>query len=302
LAVIFLIYSNATQVAAMTHEDPLSIDTKYNTVWLYNYIDRESQKPVLGLFFDPFDIQSAMFVDDPDKLVFAYTKFYRLAEYFEPGFKKALMIGGCAYSFPKYFLSNYKEALIDVVEIDQGLTEIAKKYFHLEPTDHLRVFHEDGRTYLNETAEKYDVIYGDAFNAASAVPFQLTTEESVGKMKDILNDNGVVIINLIGSLKGDGADFPRAEYATFKKVFGNQVYLFKVKNYSADNLQNLVLVALKGEDRLAERKTDFLDDELKIMLLDKKIDFQDLPEFYNSQLVLTDDFAPVEYYKYKSLR
>lgn len=303
LAVLILIYFNATRVAAMTKEDPLSIDTKYNTVWLYNFKDSGTQKMALGLFSDPYDIQSAMFPDDPTKLVFAYTKFYRLAEYFEPGFKKALMIGGCAYSFPKYFLANYQKALIDVVEIDPGMTEIAKKYFHLEANDRLRIFHEDGRTYLNETGEKYDLIYGDAFNSSSALPFQLTTEEALRKMKNILNDDGLAVINLIGSFDGPRADFPKAEYSTFKKVF-DHVYLFPVsKNAPKSALQNIILVAVKGKDVFAEKSgnTEALDEELKTML-GQMLTEKDLAQLDDTKMVLTDDFAPVEYYKYKSLQ
>ncbi len=302
IAILILIYINATKVAAMTKTDPLSIDTKYNTVWLYNFRDYATGKTALGLFLDPYDTQSAMYLDDPLKLVFGYTKFYRLAEYFAPGFQKALMIGGCAYSFPKYFLANYAKALIDVVEIDPGMTEIAQKYFHLKLDNRLGIYHEDGRTYLNETTNKYDVIYGDAFNSSSAVPFQLTTQEAAEKMKSILNDNGVAILNLIGAFEGPKADFTKAEYTTFKKVF-DHVHLYTVHTkVSKFSLQNIILVAVKGQDRLSDSADSTTYDQELQGMLKQIVPDSTLSKLENPAMLLTDDFAPVEYYKYKSLQ
>ena len=73
---------------------------------------------------------SSMFLDS-DELVNETTKYFHLAAHFNPAFKKTLMIGAAAYSFPMSFLKTYPDATIDVVEIDPALTEIAKKYFNM---------------------------------------------------------------------------------------------------------------------------------------------------------------------------
>lgn len=298
MASFSMIYVNANKVSAMTVSDPVVVDTEYNTVWLYEYKEAKTNKPSLALRTDPYGVQSAMYTEEKDALVFEYTKYYRLAEFFKPGFQKALMIGGCAYSFPKYFLQNYPSAAIDVVEIDPGLTDIAKKYFDLEDNGRMRIFHEDGRTYLNESSEKYDVLYGDAFNSFTSVPFQLTTLEAVKRMEALLNEDGVAIINLVGSYEDKGADFIKAEYATFSQVFG-KVYLFRVKNLPRSSLQNVILVALKGDDKLAEGAVS-AEAELNRMLK-SLVNVDSIKGFEEAALILTDDYAPVEYFKYKSL-
>jgi spermidine synthase len=298
MASFCMIYLNASRVSAMTQTDPVIVDTEYNTIWVYKYNDAKTSKPYLALRTDPYGVQSSMAMEDSNSLVFAYTKFYRLAEFFKPDLRNALMIGGCAYSFPKYFLKNYPEAAIDVVEIDPGMTDLAKKYFDLQSSDRLGVFHEDGRTFLNESDKKYDVIYGDAFNSFTSVPFQLTTVEAVKKMAGLLNDDGVVVVNLVGAYEGKGADFIKAEYATYDKVF-SKVYLFRVKNLARTDVQNVVLVGLKGADRLAEGMTS--SDKDINQMLNQIVDVGTIPGFEDAPLVLTDDYAPVEYFKYKSL-
>ena len=73
---------------------------------------------------------SSMFLES-DELVSEYSKYYNLAEYFNPDFKKTLLFGGAGYSYPKYFLETYANATIDVVEIDvtksaEGLRQLVQ--------------------------------------------------------------------------------------------------------------------------------------------------------------------------------
>jgi len=155
----------------------VSLDTPYNKVWIEYGHDERSKKAIITLRTDPFANQSAMFLDS-DELVFTYAKYFRLVRHFHPHIKKALMIGGCGYSYPKYFIDKFPESTMDVVEIDPGMTEIARKYFRLQENDRLRIFHEDARTFLNKNKNKYDVIYGDAFNPSFRSPTMLATREA----------------------------------------------------------------------------------------------------------------------------
>ena len=108
---------------------------------------------------------------------------------------------------------------MDVVEIDPGMTRIARKYFGLYDNARLKIFHEDARTFLNRNKKKYDVIYSDAFNSFNSVPYQLATSEAVEKMYAALNNDGLVIHNIISAINGKKGEFLRAEIATYKKYF-----------------------------------------------------------------------------------
>lgn len=270
----------------------LDIDSEYSRIFIGQGIESETGKEIQTISTDPFGTQGAMFLSS-NELVFSYTKFYQLDSYFNPNIKSGLMLGGCAYSYPKEFLKRFREATLDVVEIDPTMTKLAKEYFRLGSDPRLASYHEDARTYLNKATKKYDVIYGDAFNSSSYIPFQLTTKEAVQLEYDLLNDNGVILSNLISSIHGDSGKFLRSEYATYKSVFP-QVYVIPV-THPADGsiVQNIMLVALKSK-----QIPDFVskDQEQNTYLQNKweKEILNDLP-------ILTDNFAPVDYYKRLSL-
>nr|MBA3693149.1 spermidine synthase [Acidobacteriota bacterium] len=119
-------------------------------------------------------------------------------------------------------------------------------------------------------------------------PFQLTTFEAVQHINRVLKDDGVVIFNLGGAIKGDAASFLQAELNTYSQVFP-KVFLFKINaDYTDEQLQNLIIVACK-EKTTAIATSD--DAEISNML--KHLYVEDI----NSDIeVLTDDLAPVEHY------
>lgn len=264
----------------------VDIDTPYSRAIIFQGVDAQTNRPFRGLLTDKFGFQSAMFADKDDDLVFSYTKYYHLVEFFKPDFKQTLMIGGGAYSTPKDYLKRYPESTIDVVEIDSKITELAQKYFNLRDDPRLKIFHEDGRTFLNKTQNQYDAIFVDVFKS-STPPYQLTTRQAVQKMNQILNPEGIVIVNIVSSLEGPNSKFPKAEYATFKSVFP-QVYIYLVNPQVAKSeTQNLILVALKNQNPpLAQSQNEELNSYLKNLVKD---DIETAP-------ILTDEFAPVDYF------
>jgi spermidine synthase len=264
----------------------VDVDTPYSRVWIFEDRDAESGRPI-RIMQIANESSSAMYLDR-DGLVLDYTEFYRLAEHFRPGFRRALMVGGAAYSFPKYFLEHYPDARLDVVEIDPELTELARRHFGLRDDARLGIFHEDGRTFLNRTRERYDVIYADAYKSLYAVPHQLTTVEAVRRMDAALEPGGLVLLNLIGAIEGPRGLFLRAELATFRKVFP-QVYLFAVTAPDdGGEVQNVVLAALKSPERPHFHSKDR---DLNRLLLHLWVG--EVPEDVGP---LTDEFAPVERY------
>ncbi len=258
------------------------VDTQYSRVWVYDIEDRNGKK--MRKMQINNEASSAMFLDSND-LVDYYTKAYDLMEHFNKNFRKTLMIGGAGYSYPKYFLSKYPEAEIDVVEIDPQVTDLAKRYFNLQSDPRLSIYHEDGRTFLNNTAVKYDAILGDGF-MSSATPFHLATKEVALKMYESLNDGGVVITNIISAVEGSESKVLRAAYMTFKSVFP-QVYVLG----GGTGIQNVILVALKSKEVPSFKSENSLIDSY----LQKKY-----PHEISDSIVLTDDYAPVEYYSMRS--
>jgi spermidine synthase len=265
----------------------LDLDTSYNRIFI-----TDSKQQVRNLTIRRMGINneahSAMYLES-DELVSEYAKSYHLIRHFYPDFKSSLMLGGAGYSFPKSYLKTYPNAKIDVVEIDPKVTQLAKDYFKLKEDRRLSIFHNEGRTYLNHTEKTYDIILGDAFSSSYSIPYQLTTQESAQKMHDILNDDGIVILNIISSIEGDSGKFFRAEYATFKTVFP-QLFVYPLHDSkNGSTIQNIFLIASKSKDKIYPFSSDdiYINNRLQ-KFWHKKIP-NDLP-------ILTDDFAPVDYY------
>ena len=261
-------------------------DTRYNRIRVWQGYDAAKDLRVRVVSTDPFSTQSSMYLDS-DELASKYVGFFHLLRHFNPNFQKTLKIGGAGYSFPKDYLRKYPGKQIDVVEIDPGMTETARKYFRLPDDENLKIFHEDGRAFLNRTGDKYDAIVVDVFGAMFSVPFQLTTVEAVQKMHNALNEDGVVIVNLISAIEGEQSYFFQSEFKTYRSVFPNVfVYTLHPKS-SGQGTQNLILVASKSKNVSLESN----DDEIATLLKNRYEKPFDL-----TVPVLTDDFAPVEYY------
>lgn len=258
----------------------VSYDTEYGRVLIYNGVNGEGEK-VRCLNIDKGN-ESATYINE-DKcydLVYEYTKYYDLMFKASKEIKNVLMIGGAGYSYPKYYKSKYIDKNMDVVEIDDKVIEIAKKYFYLDKlieefnlqeNNRLNLIAQDGRVYINKNTKKYDAILNDAFAGESPAE-TLTTLEAVQKIYNSLNKNGVYLTNIISSIEGEKSEFIKAEVNTLKQVFKN---VYVVPCTYKDNLelvQNNMVIAT--------------DDELNI---DDAVEVD-----ISNTIVLTDNYCPVD--------
>ena len=263
------------------HEDMiLDTDSEYSRIWIKKFTNNSGKE------YKTLEVDTGYesIASGEKNLTAEYLKYYDLFNYYQENTENVLMIGGAAYTYPSYFLEQYKDKKIDVVEIDSKMTELAEKYFDLNTQNkNLNIYHEDGRRYINTTQNKYDCILIDAFKGLN-VPFQLTTEEALIQAKRNLNENGIVITNIISALDGKNANFIKYEYATYKKVF-KDVKIFKVQNgmFNDDELQNLILVGFKGN--VIEKNDEY--NKYKNLLKNEVLDFS------SDKNVVTDEFCPV---------
>ncbi len=266
----------------------IDLDTKYSRILIEEATAADTGKKVRLLRVDRNWAQGAVIIGEPDELFFSYSGFYRLADHFYPGNRNALLIGGGTYMLARDYIKRNPGNQMDVVEIDPDFTRIAKKYFYLEDDKRITSIHEDGRTFLKRSANKYDVMFIDVFKSSASPPFQMTTVEAIRSASNLLNENGVLMTNIYSAIQGDKGKFFRAAYATIKSVFPH-VYVFPVQypQYGEES-QNIIIVALKSD---VPPEFESADPELKKYmshLWQYRIDC-DLP-------VLTDEFAPVEHY------
>jgi spermidine synthase len=281
------------------------LETPYNTIRVFEGL-AENQRRVRLIQTDPGKIQSGMYVDDPVALYAEYTRYYALGTALCPEARRVLMLGGGGYSVPKWLLAGRGglrggELALDVVELDPGMTRLAREYFHLPDDPRMRVLHEDARRFLNKNAETYDLIFVDVFNSYYSVPFQMTTLEAARAMRRALAPGGMLLMNVISAFSGENGVLFRAIHAAMASAFP-EVHTFAVHNPEAPHMvQNLMILALpeKRPDlaaafagsapHLSGRVLSML--RARVALPVEK----DVP-------APTDDFAPVERYSQALLK
>lgn len=212
-----------------------------------------------------------------------YLQYFDLFDYYNKNAKNTLIIGGAAYTYPMHYLKKFEDRKMDVVEIDDKMTQIAQEEFGLDTSNpNLTIYTRDGRSFLNYNDKKYDVILIDAFKGLN-VPFELTTYEAMEKAYQTLNDGGIVITNIISSLEGKESDFIKYEYSTYKAIF-DDIKLYKVNpNKKDDESQNLILVGFKGEKNINDDATN----EYQNLLNNEVLNYS------SDKGVITDDYCPI---------
>jgi len=289
LGIILMFYAFVNKTEDSTFL--LEKESLYNSIKVYKTIDYHTNDSILIM---QLGMQRAGGMSlTKRELPYNYLYYFKLAEHFNPQFSSALMLGGAAYGFPKYYLKAYPEANMDVVEIDEEVTAVAEAFFHLDRSNpRLHIFHEDARTFINHSKQKYDVIYSDTFRNAISLPYQLTTVEAIKKQYDLLNEGGLVMVNVIQAVEGKASLFLQAEMQSFKEVFP-QVFLFAdAGNNKRKQIQSTIIVALKSDKPVPLNSNNIEMDSLLI----KRV-----TDFTIHQTALYDDYAPVDYLAFRGM-
>jgi len=290
--------------------------------WVYA---GETAEWSLRLVFDEY-IESEVLVEsgDPEKIQIKepytsgakYTDMLHLPFLFNRDAKRVLVVGGGGFVVPTIFGRDYRQlTAIDVVEIDHFVLDIAKRYFGFQPDgERITTTLMDGRIYIRDCREQYDIIILDAFTGGRP-PFHLLTRECLELVKARLSPRGVVHLNIISALEGEKGRLYRAMLKTFIAVFGRKhVYVFP-KWYDPrwpyrggpvllDGI-NVELVATNFDDfqnplpksEIIRRADELVGPMIKIPSITRhaRNHLPDEPDRDLSAVsILTDDYAPVD--------
>jgi spermidine synthase len=194
--------------------------------------------------------------------------------------RRALCIGLGAGGVPRIFHVRYGIAT-DVVEIDPEIARLARQWFGF-PAD-IPVVFEDGRTYVEHIAERYDFVVLDAFHAETH-PVHLFTREFFARVDAVLSPGGILAINVAGILDGDGSVAWRSVRRTLAERFAHvRVFAMPIPP-NAPRFTNLFLVASQGE-----LPTPAGDPTLTTLAANE---IHPPPD--DDAVVLTDDYDPID--------
>ena len=168
-------------------------------------------------------MQSAQYLDPllQDELAFEYMREFEWAFRLHPSAQRILLIGGGGFAYPRFFLKQYPEKSIDVVELSPTIVEVARDYFGLRALeeqypDRLRVIVGDGHRYLENTIIKYDAILNDAYIGYKS---SASMQASAQLFHQCLTDGGLYAANMVTALRGLHSIQMRRERKNYQKVF-----------------------------------------------------------------------------------
>lgn len=140
-------------------------------------------------------IQSRVNVDDPMDLHLEYTRATMLAWALKPKPQRVLIIGLGGGAMPRFFHHALPDARIDVAELDPEVHLVAKRYFGLPQDDRLVVHVGDGRKFVQDSKQQWDLVILDAYGD-SEIPRHLATTEFLLEVKAHLAPGAVVAGNV----------------------------------------------------------------------------------------------------------
>jgi spermidine synthase len=264
-----------------------SKESLYNNIYVYE------QPPYVSMTFGHnrrIYTESVYNTRDDKELPVDYTRFMTASLMYAKNVHSILEIGfggGRTAWYLHRFLPN---VAITSVELDPAVVQLARKYFGVRDEPNFQVVNRDGRLFLSESKDRYDIILIDAYRGPF-VPFHLLTKEFYQIVKDHLAEGGVVAQNVEpttmlfdSAVKTIDAVFPQLDF------------------YRADG--NVVTIAYDSPERKPEDLAAAARDRdnayglrysLAEMLNDRRrIDIAGGNVIDASAKVLTDDFAPVE--------
>ena len=178
----------------------------------------------VGRFLHYANTYQAGFIDtDFYKGNLPYINYFLIPYLLKKDIKKILLVGmGTGLLVKQYELLFENYETIDVVDIEENILEIAKNYFGFEESVKFNFTLQDGRIFLRQTKNKYDLIVVDVANN-DGIDARFLEDDYLDEVKSALKKGGIFVSNLCSSAQFDHPDnrFLPAVLEMYKKYFKN---------------------------------------------------------------------------------
>jgi spermidine synthase len=181
--------------AAQEPQVVYEVQSRYQLITVLDTADGYRQLIFDGRFDGSDAIQSEVNLASPDELMLSYARHMMAALPLVERPRRILVVGLGGACIQRYLRKLLPDATIETAELDPEMRNVAATYFFFKEDARQVVHLGDGRTFLERSKEKYDLIFLDAFSATS-IPSHLTTREFLQAVKDRVADGGVVCANL----------------------------------------------------------------------------------------------------------
>lgn len=210
----------------------------------YHHMVVMQNGPTRQLVFGKADFRGAQNEVDLRNLdwhIAEYTQMAFAGLLYGPAPKRVCVIGIGGGVIPRALERCFPGVQVDAIDIDPEVIEVARKYFYWQPSRNVRVYAQDGRSFLNwvivNKKPLYDWVILDAYEE-DYVPFHLTTQEFIYIVSRVLKPGGVVASNMTID-----NDLYGCEARTFKAIFGN------ANAFAGHRTGNVILIAQQGRSK-----------------------------------------------------
>jgi len=300
-AVTLAVLAAAMAAGAVVASPPKAPGTLHESNGIYERIKVQdllyNGRPARVLFQDR-TVSGLRYMDNGETV--DYVKYPPIVSLLNLDVKRALAIGGGTYILPQSLIDNFPRAIVDVAEIEPTLFDIGQKFFQVVPDPRLRNHVTDGRRFLADSHDKYDLIFTDVYYAMT-IPSHFATKEYHELVRDRLTSGGVYMANLVGDLNPNAPNVLFSQMRLIREAFPNS-YFFATIDPQSRNTQSIVAFAVNGESTLDLKSESIRNNPNPVLseLVNKAIDEAAIN--WNDYVLMTDNFAPVEYFGMASLR
>jgi spermidine synthase len=145
--------------------------------------------------------QSAIDPRQPRRVIFEYVRIAAVGPALRTDgrpFRRALMLGLGGGAWPRLVLETERRVVVDAVELDPVVVDVARRFFALPQSPRLNVIVDDAAHYVARAdvrEGRYDVIFLDAFSGDD-MPAALSTPTFFRQLRHLLTDDGVLMVNV----------------------------------------------------------------------------------------------------------
>ena len=256
-------------------------DSAYNLV---RVVEEDGERRLI--LNDGNSIQSSIKINSSSWRTQRYFDVFALAPLMVEA-ENALLLGMGAGAGVHVLRASQPDLIIDAVEIDPVVVQVAKDFFDIQESEKLTIFIEDARPWLEHTERLYDIIQIDLYHGGHYIPFYLTTVEFFELVQDHLSMEGVFMMNVLDL--GSRLEMLDATVATLETVFPSVFVMSGGVNH--------IVVAYNRDISLAQQRN-------ALIALKPTAEFEWLTSWAVNNIytfettddarIFTDDHAPVE--------